>query len=87
MKKILAMCSLLVFGIGVKGQESGVKNPPINMEAMPAHNGIVMQMLINKKLMSVPRLGIFSVTSLISDWNENKLTDFMNQSSLTYEIT
>ena len=53
---------------------------------MAANNGIVMQMIINKKLRDLPRLGFFSVTSIITDWGERQLTDFMNQSLITYRL-
>ncbi|WP_230848106.1 hypothetical protein [Myroides odoratus] len=53
---------------------------------MFTNKGITMQMLLTKKFNSFPQLGVLSVTSLISDWDENQLVDFMNQSSITYEL-
>ncbi|MCT3924050.1 hypothetical protein HZP94_12595 [Elizabethkingia anophelis] len=87
MKNKIQIISMLFFSIIFYAQEiKPVQNPPVNVEAMFATNGMVLQTMINKKFQSMPRIGFFSVTSLISDWNENKLTDFMNQSALTFEI-
>ncbi|WP_404986284.1 hypothetical protein ACI513_04015 [Chryseobacterium sp. M5] len=59
---------------------------PINTEVLMSNRGLAFQMIIDKKIKSVPKLGFFSVTSLVGEWNEDKVNDYMTQASLTYEI-
>lgn len=63
-----------------------VINPPINTELLFSNRGMAFQMIIDKKFNSIPKLGFFSVTSLVGEWNTDKINDYMTQSSLTYEI-
>lgn len=63
-----------------------VDNPPVNFEIMPATEGIVGQLMINKKFKSLPRFGFFSVNNVISDWDRQKPNDFMHQAALTFEL-
>lgn len=66
--------------------EIPVINPPINTELLFSNRGIAFQMIIDKKFKSIPKLGVFSVTSLVGEWDDDKINDYMTQSSLTYEI-
>lgn len=59
---------------------------PINTEVLGSNRGLAFQMIIDKKIKSVPKLGFFSVTSLVGEWGEDKVNDYMTQASLTYEI-
>lgn len=61
-------------------------DPPINTEVLASNRGLAFQLIIDKKFKSIPRLGVFSVTSLVGEWDKNKINDYMTQSSLTYEI-
>lgn len=61
-------------------------NPPVNVEVLTSNRGLAFQMIIDKKFKSIPRLGVFSVTSLVGEWGNDKVNDYMTQSSLTYEI-
>ena len=63
-----------------------VINPPINTELLFSNRGMAFQMIIDKKFNSISKLGFFSVTSLVGEWNTDKINDYMTQSSLTYEI-
>lgn len=61
-------------------------SPPINMEVLGSNRGLAFQLIIDKKFKSIPKLGVFSVTSLVGEWDKNGINDYMAQSSLTYEI-
>ncbi len=43
-------------------------------------------MLVNKKLQSMPRLGFFSVTSLVGEWERREISDLMTQGNITYQL-
>ncbi|WP_262410472.1 hypothetical protein [Flavobacterium johnsoniae] len=61
-------------------------SPPINTEVLASNRGLAFQMIIDKKISSIPRLGFFSVTSLVGEWGEDQIGDYMTQASLTYEL-
>lgn len=61
-------------------------NPPINTELLGSNRGLAFQMIIDKKFKSIPKLGIFSVTSLVGEWDNDQINDYMTQASLTYEV-
>lgn len=63
-----------------------VQNPPINTELLFSNRGMAFQMIIDKKFKTIPKLGFFNVTSLVGEWDNDKINDYMTQSSLTYEI-
>lgn len=63
-----------------------VQNPPINTELLFSNRGMAFQMIIDKKFNSVPKLGFFNVTYILGEWDDDKINDYMTQSSLTYEI-
>lgn len=87
MKKITVLIIGLLFAIQANAQnKTPINNPPVNVEALVADQGIVMQTIINKQFRDTPRLGFFSVSSLISDWDTHKLTDFMSQSGITLNV-
>lgn len=61
-------------------------NPPVNLEAVFGHEGMAYQLMINKKLQAVPRLGFFSITSLLSSWEKGPYDGIMSQGLLTYRL-
>lgn len=63
-----------------------VRNPPINMESLFSNRGVAYQLMINKKLQSIPRLGFFSVTNLVGEWDQRQVDDYMTQGNLTFQI-
>lgn len=63
-----------------------VINPPINTELLFSNRGLAFQMIIDKKFKTIPKLGFFSVTSLVGEWDTDQINDYMTQASLTYEI-
>lgn len=87
MKKITVLLLGLLFTTQANAQDkTPINNPPVNVEALVADQGIIMQTTINKQFRDTPSLGFFSVTSLISDWDTQRLTDFMNQSGITFDV-
>lgn len=69
-----------------KKVEAPVINPPINTELLFSNRGMSFQMIIDKKFKSIPKLGVFSVTSFVGEWDNDKINDYMTQASLTYEL-
>ncbi len=67
-------------------QDEHPKNPPINTEILLSNRGMTFQMIINKNFQTIPKLGFFSVTNLVGEWNTNQVNDYMTQASLTFEI-
>ena len=63
-----------------------VQNPPINVELLFSNRGMAFQMIIDKEFESIPKLGFFNVTYFLGEWEDDKINDYMTQSSLTYEI-
>lgn len=61
-------------------------NPPITLEASFGHEAMTYQLMINKKLRSVPKLGFFSITSLNKGWNQGKFDVMMTQALATYRV-
>ncbi|MBL7707285.1 MAG: hypothetical protein JNM21_17195 [Taibaiella sp.] len=86
-KKTLLGTILTLAGLATKAQEPiAVKNPPIIMEAFAGSRALAYQMIINKKLQSVPALGFFSVTNIQPEWGKPKMDDYMVQGNLTYSL-
>ncbi|WP_310594076.1 hypothetical protein [Flavobacterium sp.] len=67
-------------------QDEHPKKPPINTEILLSNRGMTLQMIINKNFQTIPKLGFFSVTNLVGEWNTNQVNDYMTQASLTFEI-
>lgn len=67
-------------------QNPQVNNPPIFMETFVGNRAVAYQMIINKKLQSIPRLGFFGVTNIQPEWGESKMNDYMVQGNMTYGI-
>lgn len=63
-----------------------VPNPPIMVEAMAGDRGVFVQMMTMKRFRSVPKLGFFSVSSIVGEWDKKEVDDMMLQAHLTYEI-
>ena len=86
-KTAILAISLLFASLSIKSQEElTIKNPPIFIEAFTGNRGFGYQMLINKKIQSVPKFGFFSFTSLQSEWGESLMNDYIVQGNLTYNI-
>jgi hypothetical protein len=67
-------------------QDEHPKKPPINTDILLSNRGMTFQMIINKNFQTIPKLGFFSVTNLVGEWNTNQVNDYMTQASLTFEI-
>lgn len=86
-KKALLGPILILTTLFAKAQETvTIKNPPINMEAFAGTRALACQMMINKKLQSIPALGFFSVTNIQPEWSKPKMDDYMVQGNLTYSF-
>lgn len=86
-KKALLGPILILTTLFAKAQETvTIKNPPINMEAFAGTRALAYQMMINKKLQSIPALGFFSVTNIQPEWSKPKMDDYMVQGNLTYSF-
>ncbi|MCL9807966.1 hypothetical protein [Flavobacterium luminosum] len=96
MRKIahfLSKGTFLVFGLffsinsfAQEQEQKEFQNPPINVETLVGDRGVSFQMIIDKKIKSIPRLGFFSVTDINSDWGVQNLQDHMTQASLTVDL-
>ncbi|WP_430611614.1 hypothetical protein [Flavobacterium sp. JP2137] len=87
--KVLLGITLFLSAFSTKAQETtipAVKNPPIFMETFAGDRALAYQMIINKKLQSIPKLGFFGVTNIQAEWGEPKVNDYMVQGNLTYSI-
>lgn len=85
--KVLLGTVFILFGFVTIAQENAtVNNPPIVMEAFAGDRALAYQMIINKKLQSIPKLGFFSVTNIQPEWGKPKMDDYMVQGNLTYSI-
>lgn len=87
--KLVAAATLLLTAFSAKAQETTpqtVSNPPIFMEAFAGDRALAYQMIVNKKLQSIPKLGFFGVTNLQPEWGEPNMNDYMLQGNLTYSI-
>ena len=86
-KSALLGTGLIFLGLTAKAQETtAIKQPPIIMEAFTGNRALAYQMIINKKLQSIPKLGFFSVTNMQPEWGTPKIDDYMVQGNLTYSI-
>ncbi len=87
LKTSILSAALLSISSHFNAQEApAVRNPPISMEAFVGNRAFAYQMIVNKKLQSVPKLGFFGVTNLQPEWGESNVNDYMLQGNLTYTI-
>lgn len=63
-----------------------VQNPPVNVEALVGSRGVVAQVIVLKKFQSLPKLGVFNVSSVVGEWKTHQVNDYMIQSMFTYVI-
>jgi len=63
-----------------------VTNPPVNLETMVGSRGVMYQLLLSKKFQSVPKLGVFSITTGAGSWEKEIVPDIMTQTHLTYNL-
>jgi len=64
-----------------------VQNPPVSMEAFGGNRAFAYQLILNKKMQSVPKLGFFSVTNFqTTSWKSSKMNDYMIQGNLSYNF-
>lgn len=61
-------------------------NPPVNVEFSIGNNGTNTEIFISKKLESIPRLGAFSATNLITNWGESRPLDIMHEAAITFTV-
>lgn len=86
---LLLGATLCMSAIAARAQETpspAMGNPPIFMEIFAGDRALAYQMIINKKLQSVPKLGFFGVTNIQAEWGEPKMDDYMVQGNLAYAI-
>lgn len=89
LNKYLLGISLISLSFLAQAQEESstpISNPPISMEAFVGNRNFSYQMIINKKLQSLPKFGFFGVTHLQPEWGEPKIDDYMVQGNLTYSV-
>jgi len=67
-------------------EDTAFRNPPINAEVLLSNRGMTFQAIIDKKFVSAPKFGFFSVTNLVGEWDTNQVNDYMTQASLTYDL-
>ncbi len=63
-----------------------VKNPPVTAETMFSNNGVHFQTIINKKLASAPKFGLFALGDILGKWDNSKTDNYMIQGKLTYRV-
>ncbi|MCC6286368.1 MAG: hypothetical protein IT249_00645 [Chitinophagaceae bacterium] len=61
-------------------------NPPVNLETVLGNEGMAYQLMINKKLKSIPKLGFFSITSVLGAWKKGPYDGIMSQGLVTYRL-
>lgn len=88
MKQILALITVISISYNLRAQQNTepIKNPPINMEILVSNRGVGFQLMVNKKIQSIPKLGFFSVTNVVGEWGSRNSKDYMTQGNLTYKI-
>lgn len=89
MKKIsLLIVSFLMAYTMVHGQENPPPptNPPVLVETMFNDRGVFMQSLVQKRLRSAPKFGVFAVTDILGSWHRSEADEYMVQGNLTYEL-
>lgn len=67
-------------------EQAPVQNPPVWVETMAGDRGAFVQMMITKRFQSIPKLGFFSVSSIVGEWDKRQVDDLMLQAHLTYEF-
>ena len=71
---------------GAQQAPGGVSNPPISAEVLVGSRGVAFQMITNKKLQSVPRLGFFSVVDIVGEWENAHTGGYMGIGKLSYTV-
>lgn len=82
----MVLISVSIRSYGQNAEVPSFHNPPINVEPMVGSRGLSFQMIIDKKIKSLPQVGFFSVTDLNTDWGERNLNDVMTQANLTLDL-
>lgn len=83
LKNILGVLIALLFMLPVKAQNG---NPPINLESLFANEGMSVSMSFSKNLQSIPEVGFYNISSIITDWETSALVDLMLQGGITYRL-
>lgn len=83
---LLALIIRSIDSFSQQTEANVIHNPPINVEALFSNRGMTFQMIIDKKFRSVPRLGFFSVTNLVGEWDNNNVDDYMTQANITFDL-
>lgn len=89
LKRLTLLLSISMANINAYSQNKerdSLHNPPISVETLFSNRGATFQMIIDKKFKSIPRLGFFSVTNFVGEWDNNHVEDHMTQASLTFEV-
>lgn len=84
---ILWGVSLSLLGQNVPNHDSGRHIIPIPLEVFPADKGVLMQMVVTKKLAPDTRWGIFALSEYYGDYDrEMPMDEFIAQTYLTYDV-
>ena len=92
MKTIFNLVLILIFSVIqiVVAQDvqppPSTKNPPVIAEAMFSSNGLLFHTLIQKRLVSNPKVGFMGVTEIAGNWDGKTQDEYMVQGNLTYEL-
>lgn len=89
--KFILIPALFLFAIAANGQgdippSTSNHSPPVFMEAFAGDHSLDYQLMIDKKLQSLPKLGFFSVNDLRPEWGTPYMNDYMIQGKLTYSL-
>lgn len=85
-QKTLTVLLLLLTQTLFAQEQSQPKNPPVILETMMGSRGAFVQMMISKKFQSLPRFGVFTVSSVVGERGKKRVDDLMMQGHLTYEF-
>lgn len=55
-------------------------------EAMFSDRGLLFQTLIQKKLTSAPKFGVFAISDILGKWDDDERDEYMVQGNITYEF-
>lgn len=89
MKKLFTLISIALILNSLSAQEisdnkPAFMNPPVNVNTLFGNEGAFAELLVTKKFVSSPKLGIFSATNIFKEWSHQDISDLMHQSGLTY---
>lgn len=72
--------------VAQKNEPLSPKSIPIPVEILAGSRGLFLTSTVNKQISTIPKLGFFSVYSLVKEWETNEIDDLMLQAHLTYDF-